>query len=102
MDDAPWHNKEKLEQLCAEAGAKLLIIPQSISDINPLKGCFTEIRNFARKHRIEYKDFAGKDFKSYLEMCVDIVGSRKDRARSHFRQVGLSVEEDSEQDYDSE
>src|SRR6478609_12152844 len=36
MDDAPWHNEEKMEQLCAAAGVKLLIIPQSVSDISPL------------------------------------------------------------------
>jgi hypothetical protein len=102
MDDAPWHNEEEMEQLCAAAGVKLLIIPQSVSDINPLKGCFAEIRAFARKHRMKHKDFAGKDFKSYLEMCVDIVGSRTKSARNHFKHVGLSVEDDSELDYDSE
>ncbi|KAI9146614.1 hypothetical protein HJFPF1_13643 [Paramyrothecium foliicola] len=102
MDDAPWHKKEKLEKLCAAAGAKLLIIPQSVSDISPLKGCFAEIRAFARKHRMEHKDFAGKDFKSYLEMCVDFIGSRTESARNHFRHVGLSVEDDSEIGYDSE
>ena len=51
---------------------------------------------------MKHKDFAGEDFKNYLEMCVDIVGSRTKSARNHFKHVGLSVEDDSELDYDSE
>jgi pyrroloquinoline quinone (PQQ) biosynthesis protein C len=102
MDDAPWHNKEKIEQLCAAAGIKLLIIPLSVSDINPLKGCFAEIRAFARKHFMEHKYFAGKDFKSCLEMCVKVVRSRTKSARNHFRRAGLLMEDDSQLEYDSE
>lgn len=93
MDNASWHNKERLQQLCADAGVKLLFLPPYSPDFNPIEEFFSELKAYIKRHWNEHLGLIKGDFRAFLKMCVRIVGSRRSSARGHFRHAGLSVEE---------
>jgi transposase len=93
MDNASFHRSQKIEQLCADAGVKLLYLPPYSPDLNPIEEFFAEMKAFIRKNWHIYEDLPYQDFGIYLEWCVDVVGSKEQSARGHFRHAGLTVEE---------
>lgn len=95
MDNASWHNKQRLEELCADAGVRLLFLPPYSPDFNPIEEFFSELKAYIKKHWNEHEGLINADFKAFLRICVEIVGSRKASARGHFRHAGLPVEEPS-------
>lgn len=93
MDNASWHNKERLERLCADAGVKLLFLPPYSPDFNPIEEFFSEFKSYIKKCWNEYYNLIKADFKAFLRLCIRAVGSRKASARGHFRNAGIPVEE---------
>jgi transposase len=76
MDNASIHGSERLEQMCAEPGVRLLKLAPYSPDMNPVEELFAEIKTYIRQQRHNHSDLFEKDFKTFLKMCVDVVGSR--------------------------
>jgi transposase len=92
MDNASIHRSERLEQMCAEAGVGLLKLAPYSPDMNPIEELFAEIKTYIRQQRRNHADLFEKDFRTFLEMFVDVVGSRAESAEGHFRHSGISIE----------
>jgi len=93
MDNASFYHSAKIEQLCSEAGVKLLYLPPYSPDLNPIEEFFTELKTFIKRNWQRYINTPQQDFGAFLEWCVDTVGARKSSAEGHFRHAGLSIEE---------
>ena len=93
MDNASFHHTERIEQMCAEAGVKLLYLPPYSPDLNPIEDFFAELKAFIKKRWHEYEESPHQDFKLFLEWCVSMVGGKKQSARGHFKHSGWSIDE---------
>jgi hypothetical protein len=49
MDNASFNRTEQIEQLCYEAGVKLLYLPPYSLDLNPIEEFFAELKAFIKK-----------------------------------------------------
>ncbi|KAF5611240.1 hypothetical protein F25303_14499, partial [Fusarium sp. NRRL 25303] len=80
MDNASFHHNDELEPMCAEAGVKLLYLPPYSPDFNPIEEYFAELKNFIKKPGPELSELFKKDFRAFLQACVDtlicITGSK--------------------------
>lgn len=92
MDNASIHHSERVEQLCKQAGVKLVYLPPYSPDLNPIEEFFAELKAFVKRSWSVYESGLQR-FDEYLEWCVDVVGARKDSARGHFRHAGVIIEE---------
>ena len=93
MDNASFHHSERIEQLCSEAGVKLVYLPPYSPDLNPIEEFFAELKAFIRRNWQSYEENPDQGFDSFLEWCVDVVGVRGKSAEGHFRHSGLTLEE---------
>ncbi|RKK26451.1 hypothetical protein BFJ66_g17116 [Fusarium oxysporum f. sp. cepae] len=93
MDNASFHRSPVIEQMCEDAGVKLLYLSPYSPDFNPIEEFFAELKSFIRRHWHENEHFIQIDFASYLEWCVNRVGSRQESAEGHFRHAGVEIEE---------
>jgi len=92
MDNASFYHSATIDQLCVEAGVKLLYLPPYSPDLNPIEEFFAELKSFIKRNWEHYSG-TPQDFGAFLEWCVDIVGARKSSAEGHFRHAGLIIEE---------
>ncbi|KAF4460559.1 transposase [Fusarium albosuccineum] len=97
MDNASFHRSEEIEQMCTNAGVELVYLPPYSPDLNPIEEFFAELKNFIKNPGPELSELSRKDFKSFLQACVDAVGRRKASARGHFRHTGVAIDEYEEQ-----
>jgi transposase len=97
MDNASFHHNDELEPMCAEAGVELVYLPPYSPDFNPIEEYFAELKNFIKKPGPELSELFKKDFRAFLQACVETVGNRKESARGHFRHAGLAIDEYLEQ-----
>ncbi|KAI1839588.1 hypothetical protein JX266_014202, partial [Neoarthrinium moseri] len=72
MDNASWHHSDRIQQMCLEAGVKVVFLPPYSPDFNPIEEHFGVLKRFIRKTWFENNDFIQRDFKMYLEWCVDV------------------------------
>jgi len=93
MDNASFHRSNTIDQLCAEAGVKLLYLPPYSPNLNPIEEFFAELKVFIKRNWEHYARLPQEDFGQFLEWCVDTVGVRKQSAEGHFRHAGVSIEE---------
>jgi hypothetical protein len=93
MDNASFHRTEKVKQLCSDAGVKLLYLPPYSPDLNPIEEYFAELKAFIKRNWKSYGNLPRKEFETYLNWCVDVVGARKRSAEGHFRHAGVTIEE---------
>ncbi|KFY17796.1 hypothetical protein V492_00383 [Pseudogymnoascus sp. VKM F-4246] len=93
MDNASFHRTERVEQLCDEAGVKLMYLPPYSPDLNPIEEFFAELKAFIKKNWRIFENSPEQGFEVFLEWCIDVVGSRKSSAHGHFRHSGLTIEE---------
>jgi hypothetical protein len=93
MDNASFHHTKRVEQLCYEAGVKLLYLPPYSPDFNPIEEFFAELKAFIRKNWHVFADAPEQGFDVFLEWCVDVVGGKNQSARGHFRHAGVTIEE---------
>ncbi|RYO29315.1 hypothetical protein AA0113_g12065 [Alternaria arborescens] len=93
MDNASFHHTERLEQMCCDAGVKLMYLPPYSPDLNPIEEFFAELKAFIKKNWRAFEDAPEQGFDSFLEWCIDAVGGKQDSARGHFRHAGITVEE---------
>jgi transposase len=92
MNNASFHHSERIEQMCIDAGVKLVYLPPYSPDLNPIEEFFAELKGFIRnwQHYMEHSD---EGFDSFLGWCIDIVGAREQSAKGHFRHAGLVIDE---------
>jgi transposase len=93
MDNASFHRSDRIDQLCAAAGVKLLYLPPYSPDLNPIEEFFAELKTFIKRNWQLNGDLPYQDFGAFLEWCVDTVGARESSAAGHFRNAGLCIEE---------
>ncbi|KAK0747310.1 hypothetical protein B0T21DRAFT_278698, partial [Apiosordaria backusii] len=55
---------------------------------------FQILPTYIRQVWDEHIGFIRADFPSFLEECVEVVGARKGSARGHFRQAGISIDDE--------
>jgi transposase len=48
MDNASFHHTERLEQICTDAGVKLMYLPTYSPDLNPIEEFFAELKQFIK------------------------------------------------------
>jgi transposase len=93
MDNASFHRSERIEQMCDEAGVRLLYLPPYSPDFNPIEEFFAELKAFIKRNWRLFSGTPDQDFEAFLEWCVDTVGARKASAEGHFRHAGITIEE---------
>jgi transposase len=95
MDNATIHHSERIPQLCADAGVKLVYLPPYSPDYNPIEEFFSELKAFVKKSWRLYLNTADRShaaFRRFLGFCVLEVGQRKRSAQGHFWNAGLICE----------
>ncbi|CZS75078.1 unnamed protein product [Fusarium graminearum] len=93
MDNASFHHNDELEPMCVEAGVELVYLPPYSPDFNPIEEYFAELKGFIKKPGPELSELFKKDFRAFIQACVETVGNRKESARGHFRHAGLAINE---------
>jgi transposase len=95
IDNALFYRGERVEQMCREAGVKLLYLLPYLPDLNPIEEFFAELKAFIKKQWHEFENDPQQDFGVFLEWCVGMVGGRESSAKGHFRHAGVTIEADS-------
>jgi transposase len=67
MDNATIHHTERIEQMCRNAGIKLIYLPLYSPDLNPIKEFFAELKAFVKWNWRVYKENPEQGFNSFLE-----------------------------------
>jgi transposase len=93
MDNASFHRTESIKQMCFAAGVKLVYLPPYSPDLNPIEEFFAELKAFIKRRWQSYAESPEQGFDSFLEWCIDVVGTREKSARGHFRRAGWCIEE---------
>lgn len=93
MDNVSFHRSEEIRQWCEEAGVVVKDQCPYSPDLNPIEEYFGELKNHIRDIWDEHVGFIKSDFGSFVEECVEVVGTRKESARGHFRRAGISIDE---------
>lgn len=106
MDNSSWHHDPRIHHLAREFGILVWYLPPYSSDFNPIEAFFSDLKRWIRRH---YRENGGDNlenraFERFLEDVCEIVGSRIDAIRGHYRHAHLSFEEDGAevQDYSAE
>jgi transposase len=55
MDNASFHHSGRIEQMCSEAGVKLVYLPTYSPDLNPIEEYFAELKAFIRRNWQSYE-----------------------------------------------
>ncbi|KAJ5491662.1 hypothetical protein N7539_003229 [Penicillium diatomitis] len=72
MDNASFHHTERIGQLCAAAGVKLVYLPPYLPDLNPIEEFFAELKGFIRRNWSYFEDDPDREFNSFLQWCIDM------------------------------
>ena len=91
MDNASFHRSDRIEEMCTEAGVKLVYLPPYSPDLNPIEEFFSELKAFIRRNWARYEENREQGFQTFLEWCVEVVGSRKESAIEHFKHSGVDI-----------
>jgi transposase len=92
MDNASWHFSPKMMKMCADAGVLVERLSPYSPDFDPIEEFFSVLKKFIRKRWHRNREFIRREFKMYLEWCVDAVGNDAQLAEAHFRHAKIYVE----------
>lgn len=56
MDNASFHHTERVEQMCSDAGVKLLYLPPYSPDLNPIEEMFAELKAFIKRNWMVFEE----------------------------------------------
>jgi transposase len=93
MDNAFFHHSERIKEICANAGVNLVYLTPYSPDLNPIEEFFSELKTFIRRNWRRYEQSPDQGFASFLEWCVEAVGSREESAKGQFQHAGVVVED---------
>jgi transposase len=91
IDNASFYRSDRIEEMCTEAGVKLVYLPPFSPDLNPIEEFFSELKAFIRRNWERYEENPEEGFQTFLERCIKVVGSRKQSALGHFRHSGVVI-----------
>ena len=92
MDNASIHRTSEVEEACEQAGVMLVYLPPYSPDKNPIEEFFAELKAFIKKQWYVYEEDVSLEFPSFLEWCIEEVGSRTTSAYGHFRHSGIAID----------
>lgn len=92
MDNASFHHFERITQMRADAGVKLIYLPPYSPDLNSIEEFFAELKSFTRRSWCYYEENPGQGFNHFLDWCIEAVGAKGESAEGHFRHTGLAIE----------
>ena len=92
MDNASIHRTSEVEEACEQAGVVLVYLPPYSPDKNPIEEFFAELKAFIKKQWYVYEEDVSLEFPSFLEWCIEEVGSRTTSAYGHFRHSGIAID----------
>jgi transposase len=84
LDNVSTHHDERVQQLCAARGVKLMYLPPYSPHLNPIEMAFHEIKEWMRRHReigIELEN----DFEVFVHMAMAETASAR-KAKGYFRE----------------
>jgi transposase len=93
MDNASWHFSPNMMKMCADRGVLVEDLSPYSPDFDPIEEMFSVLKRFIRKRWHKNRDFVRREFKMYLEWCVDVVGNDAKLAEAHFRHARIHVEQ---------
>jgi transposase len=67
MDNASFHHTDRVDQLCSEAGVKIMYLPPYSPDLNPIEEMFAELKGFIKRNWYIYEDNPEQGFDTFLE-----------------------------------
>jgi transposase len=76
MDNVSFHHSDRIEEMCRDAGVKVVYLPPYSPDQNPIEEFFAELKAFIKKQWRKFEESPHAAFKEYLEWCVGVAGSR--------------------------
>ena len=91
MDNASFHRSDRIEEMCSDAGVKLVYLPPYSPDLNPIEEFFSELKAFIKRNWVHYEEDTEQGFQTFLGWCIEVVGSRKQSALGHFRHAGVVI-----------
>ena len=56
MDNASFHHTERIAQMCADAGVKLMYLPPYLPDLNLIKEFFAKLKAFIKRSWSTYEE----------------------------------------------
>jgi transposase len=83
-----FDRKWELRALCENAGVYIEYLPLYSLEFNLIKYAFYNLKMWIRRYINELSIY--KDFRSFLRLGIESIGSRI-AARSHFRHIGYLV-----------
>lgn len=69
-----------------------MYLPSYSSELNPIEEFLSELKAFVRQNWLHYKENPEQGFETFLEWCIEVVGSREESAKGHFRHASVVVE----------
>lgn len=69
-----------------------MYLPPYSPYLNPIEEFFSELKQFIKRKWNEYEVDSSQSFYTFIEWCVDVIGSRVSSAEGHFRNAGLTIE----------
>ncbi|KAJ5917546.1 hypothetical protein N7466_011100 [Penicillium verhagenii] len=92
MDNASFHRSDRIDAMCTAAGVKLVYLPLYSPDLNPIEEFFSELKAFIRRNWVRYEENSEQGFQTFLDWCIEVVGSQKQSALGHFRHSGVDIQ----------
>jgi transposase len=77
--------------MCTTAGVKVVYLPPYSPDLNPIEEIFSEFKAFIRRNWVRLEEDPQQGFQTFLEWCIEVVGSRKQSALGHFQHAGVVI-----------
>ena len=68
MDNASIHHTARIEQMCRDAGVKLVYLPPYSPDFNPIEEFFAELKAFIRRNWHIYEENPQQGFDAFFRM----------------------------------
>jgi hypothetical protein len=93
MDNAFFYYLPRVEQLCLNAGVKLLYLPPYSLDFNPIEEYFAKLKGYIKKVWPLFERNPDQGFRAFLRECVYDVGAKQESAEGHFRHAGIEIQE---------
>jgi transposase len=91
--DAVRHS-DRIKQMCADAGVKLVCLPPFMPCFNPVEGFFLDLKIFVKRHwsmYVKMTDKSHESFAKYLRFCLEQVGNKRESARAHFDNAAIYI-----------
>ncbi|KFY68595.1 hypothetical protein V498_10594 [Pseudogymnoascus sp. VKM F-4517 (FW-2822)] len=91
IDDVPVHHTDRIEQMCYDAGVKIVYLSPCSADLNPVEKWLAELRRIIKLNWQTNQKIADQGFDVFLQRCIATISSNGELAKHHFRKAGVRV-----------